>query len=122
MQFAELADRLKRAGSHAEYLRIQCVLIRATPGSSTAPFAQLLGWSTAAVHMLHSRRAKEGDAIFDLRGRGGRRHQSPQWATADPPSNNQPLHHGTRRLSCTPVDPPAERAKLRSNTSATNLS
>jgi transposase len=72
---ARLADRLKRAGSHAEYQRIQCVLIRATLGSSAAQIAQLLGWSTATVHVLHSCWAKEGDAIFDLRGRGGRRHQ-----------------------------------------------
>lgn len=72
---ARLADRLKRAGSHAEYQRIQCVLIRATLGSSAAQIAQLLGWSTATVHVLHSRWAKEGDAIFELRGRGGRRHQ-----------------------------------------------
>jgi transposase len=27
------------------------------------------------VHVLHSRWAKEGEAIFDVRGRGGRRHQ-----------------------------------------------
>ena len=72
---ARLAERLKRAGSHAEYQRIQCVLIRATLGSSAAQIAQLLGWSTATVHVLHSRWAKEGDTIFDLRGRGGRRHQ-----------------------------------------------
>ena len=31
---AALADRLKRAKSHAEYQRIQCVLIRATLGRS----------------------------------------------------------------------------------------
>lgn len=72
---SRLADRLKRASSHAEYQRIQCVLIRATLGSSATQIAQLLGWSTATVHVLHSRWAKEGDAIFDLRGRGGRRHQ-----------------------------------------------
>ncbi|MCB2019420.1 MAG: winged helix-turn-helix domain-containing protein [Rhizobacter sp.] len=72
---ARLAERLKRAASHAEYQRIQCVLIRATLGSSAAQIAQLLGWSTATVHVLHSRWAKEGDAIFELRGRGGRRHQ-----------------------------------------------
>ena len=72
---ARLAERLKRASSHAEYQRIQCVLIRATLGSSAAQIAQLLGWSTATVHVLHSRWAKEGDAIFELRGRGGRRHQ-----------------------------------------------
>ncbi len=70
-----LAERLKRAGSHSEYQRIQCVLIRATLGSSAAEIAQLLGWSTATVHVMHSRWAKEGEAIFEVRGRGGRHHQ-----------------------------------------------
>ena len=70
-----LAERLKQAGSHREYQRIQCVLIRATLGSSAGEIAQLLGWSTATVHVLHSRWAKEGDAIFDLRLRGGRHRQ-----------------------------------------------
>ena len=70
-----LADRLKRAKSHSEYQRIQCVLIRATLGSSAAAIAQLLGWSTATVHVLHSRWAKHGDAVFDVHARGGRRHQ-----------------------------------------------
>ena len=37
--------------------------------------AQLLGWSPATVHVIHSRWAMEGDAIFELRGRGGRHHQ-----------------------------------------------
>ena len=72
---ARLAERLKRACSHSEYQRIQCVLIRATLGSSAAQIADLLGWSTATVHVLHSRWSKEGDAIFDLRGRGGKHHQ-----------------------------------------------
>jgi len=72
---ARLAERLKRAGSQSEYQRIQCVLIRATLGSSAKEIAQLLGWSTATVHVMHSRWAKEGEAIFDVRGRGGRRNQ-----------------------------------------------
>lgn len=70
-----LAERLKQASSQAQYQRIQCVLIRATLGSSAAQIAQLLGWSTATVHVMHSRWAKQGDAIFELKGRGGRRHQ-----------------------------------------------
>jgi transposase len=70
-----LAERLKGASSHAEYQRIQCVLIRATLGSTAVEIAQLLGWSTATVHILHSRWSKEGDAVFELCGRGGRRHQ-----------------------------------------------
>ena len=73
---ARLAERLKEADSHSQYQRIQCVLIRATLGSSAAQIAQLLGWSTATVHVIHSRWAKEGDAIFELRMRGGRRHQN----------------------------------------------
>src|ERR1700712_6121614 len=70
-----LGERLKQASTHAEYQRIQCVLIRATLGSSAAQIAGLLGWSTATVHVLHSRWSMEGDAIFDARGRGGRHHQ-----------------------------------------------
>lgn len=70
-----LAERLKQASSHSQYQRIQCVLIRATLGSSAAQIAQLLGWSTATVHVMHSRWAKEGEAIFDVRRRGGRHNQ-----------------------------------------------
>ncbi len=70
-----LAERLKQASSHSQYQRIQCVLIRATLGSTAAEIAQLLGWSTATVHVMHSRWAKEGEAIFEVRARGGRRHQ-----------------------------------------------
>jgi transposase len=70
-----LADRLKQADSHTQYQRIQCVLIRATLGSSAAQIAQLLGWSTATVHVMQSRWAKEGESIFDVKRRGGRRHQ-----------------------------------------------
>ena len=72
---AALAERLKRAQSHSEYQRIQCVLIRATLGSTGKEIAQLLGWATSTVYVIHSRYAKEGDAIFDLRARGGRHHQ-----------------------------------------------
>ena len=70
-----LAERLKRAQSHSEYQRIQCVLIRATLGSTAKEIAQLLGWATTTVYVIHSRWAKEGEAIFDLRGRGGRHNQ-----------------------------------------------
>jgi len=70
-----LAERLKKASSHSQYQRIQCVLIRATLGSSAAEIGRLLGWSTATVHVMHSRWAKEGEAIFEVRERGGRHHQ-----------------------------------------------
>ena len=63
---ARLAGRLKQAGGHAECQRIQWVPIRAKLGRSAARIAQLLGWSTATVHVLHSRWAKGGDAIFEV--------------------------------------------------------
>ncbi len=70
-----LAERLKKARGHSEYQRIQCVLLRATLGSSAAEIARVLGWATPTVYNIHSRWAREGDAIFDLKPRGGRRHQ-----------------------------------------------
>jgi transposase len=79
-----LAERLKKAKGRPEYQRIQCVLIRATLDSTAAEIARLLGWSVATVHAIHSRWAKEGDAIFDLKAKGGRRNQylSPEEETA----------------------------------------
>ena len=70
-----LADRLKKAKGRPEFQRIQCVLIRATLDSSAAEIARLLGWSTETVHVIHSRWAKEGDVIFNLKAKGGRRNQ-----------------------------------------------
>ena len=70
-----LADRLKKAKGRREFQRIQCVLIRATLGSSAAEIARLLGWSTPTVHVIHSRWSKEGDSIFDLKAKGGRRNE-----------------------------------------------
>jgi transposase len=70
-----LAERLKKAKGRPEFQRIQCVLIRATLGSTAAEIAKLLGWSNETVHVIHSRWAKEGDAIFNLKAKGGRRNQ-----------------------------------------------
>ncbi len=70
-----LSARLKRAATVSESKRIQCVLMRLTLGAPAAQIAQVLGWSTATVHVIHSRWAKEGDTIFELTSRGGRRNQ-----------------------------------------------
>ncbi len=71
------SDRPKgsRRPRAARSTSVQCVLTRATLDSSAAQIVQLLGWSTAAVHEMHSRWAEQGEAIFDVGGRGGRRHQ-----------------------------------------------
>ena len=70
-----LAERLKKARRRPEYQRIQCVLLRATLGSSAAEIAKVLGWATTTVHNIHSRFAREGEAVFDLKPKGGRNHQ-----------------------------------------------
>lgn len=70
-----LAEQLKRAKGRPEFQRIQCVLIRATLGITAGEIARLLGWSTPTVHVIHSRWAKEGDAIFNLKAKGGRRNE-----------------------------------------------
>ena len=70
-----LKIRLKQATTIAEFQRIQCVLLRATLDCSASQIAQVLGWATATVHITHSRWAKEGQALFDLKGKGGRRNQ-----------------------------------------------
>jgi len=68
-----LTARLKQAKTIAEFQRIQCVLMRAVTDCSASQIAQVLGWATATVHITHSRWAKEGEAIFELKGKGGRR-------------------------------------------------
>jgi hypothetical protein len=65
-----LAERLKTASSHTEYQRIQCVLIRATLGSTAAEIGLLLDWSSVTVRIIHSRWHKEGDAIFGTAAAG----------------------------------------------------
>ena len=70
-----LKIRLKRATTIAEFQRIQCVLLRATLACSADQIAQVLGWATATVHITHSRWARQGEALFDLKGKGGRRNQ-----------------------------------------------
>lgn len=70
-----LAERLKKAKERSEFQRIQCILIRATLGSTGAEIARLLGWSVATVHILHSRYSREGDAVLEVKPRGGRRNQ-----------------------------------------------
>lgn len=97
---ARLAKRLKVANSHSEYQRIQCVLIPATLGGSAREIAQLRGWSTATVHVMHSRWAKEGDAIFEVRRRGGRHHQHLNTSTPQPRAGAGAGAAGADRAAC----------------------
>lgn len=71
-----LKARLRQAKTIAEFQRVQCVLMRVALGTSAAEIAQVLGWATATVHVMHSRWAKEGEALFELKGKGGRKHHN----------------------------------------------
>lgn len=68
---ARLADRITRADARVESPRFLRALVRAAPGNSAALVAQRTGGSTTAVPALRLRRSREGDAVFDVRGRGG---------------------------------------------------
>ena len=72
MTVEALKARLKQAKTIAEFQRVQCVLMRATLGCSAGEIAQALGWAVATVHITHSRWAREGEALFELKGKGGR--------------------------------------------------
>jgi len=71
-----LAERLKKAHMRSEYQRIQCILLRVTIGATAQDIAQVLGWSVNTVRVMHSRYAREGNAVFDIARRGGRRRQN----------------------------------------------
>ena len=73
---ARLSERLKATRDLHEYQRIQCVLMRLTLGCSAAEIALVLGWAPTTVHTIHSRWARDGDAVFDLRPKGGRRNEN----------------------------------------------
>ncbi|MDR0441359.1 MAG: hypothetical protein LBI59_10355 [Candidatus Accumulibacter sp.] len=72
---ARLEERLKKAKSREECQRIQCVLMRMTQGMRAKEVAQQVGWSVATVHIFQSRWAREGDEVFEVGKRGGRRRE-----------------------------------------------
>ena len=56
---ARLAERLKQAGSYAEYQRIQCVLIRATLGSSAGQIVLMPNCNRVLQQVLNECRGQE---------------------------------------------------------------
>lgn len=71
-----LAERLKKAEGKPEFQRIQCILLRVTLQAAAKDIAQVLGWTTGTVRVMHSHYAKQGEAFFDISKRGGRRRQN----------------------------------------------
>ena len=71
-----LAERLKKAEGKPEFQRIQCILLRATLGASAKDIAQVVGWTTGTVRVMHSQYAREGESFFEIARRGGRHRQN----------------------------------------------
>ena len=71
-----LAERLKKAEGKAEFQRIQCILLRVTLQAGAMDIAQVVGWTTGTVRVMHSNYAKQGNAFFDIAKRGGRHRQN----------------------------------------------
>lgn len=67
---------MKKAEGKPEFQRIQCILLWATLGASAKDIAQVVGWTTGTVRVMHSQYAKEGDTFFDVVHRGGRHRQN----------------------------------------------
>ena len=68
-----LTSLLDQAASKAEYQRVLCVWLRAALAMPAAEIATALGWSTGAVHNLHSRSLHEGASALLGGDHGGRR-------------------------------------------------
>jgi transposase len=68
----QLAARFARASSHAEHERILCVWLRASLGLSCQQIAAVLGWHPGSVRNLQARVLRDGAAVLEQPGRGGR--------------------------------------------------
>ena len=68
----QLVTLLAQATSPAEYERIMCVWLRASLGLSCQQMATVLGWHPGSVRNLQARVWREGVAVFEQPGRGGR--------------------------------------------------
>jgi transposase len=70
----ELKAALQRARTKAQFQRVQCLWLRAALGLDARQVATALGWGTSAVYNLQSDYLREGMAVLETPGRGGRRH------------------------------------------------
>jgi transposase len=71
-----LQPALKEARSKAEFQRVQCLWLRVALGLDANQVAQALGWRPTSVRRLQSQYWRQGEALWQRRGRGGRRHQN----------------------------------------------
>ena len=72
----QLAKALKQARSKSEFQRIQCLWLRASLGLGADQVAKAIGWQPTSVRRLQAQYLKEGEAVLQAVGRGGRRNQN----------------------------------------------
>jgi transposase len=70
----QLVTLLAQASSPAEYERVLCVWLRASRGLSCQQIATVLGWHPGSVRNLPARVLRDGVAVLQQAGRGGRHH------------------------------------------------
>jgi transposase len=70
-----LQKLLKKTRNKDEFLRVQCVWLRAEFGFNSNMTAKIIGWSAATVRKIWTRYLKEGEESLKGTGRGGRRRQ-----------------------------------------------
>jgi transposase len=71
----ELKAARARARTKGQHERVLCLWLRAALGLDARQVATALGWSVQAVYNFHARYLKEGLAVLEGPGRGGRRHR-----------------------------------------------
>lgn len=67
---------LKEARTKSQFQQVQCLWLRAALGLNANQIAQALGWQASSVRRLQARYWREGEALWQRRTRGGRRHQN----------------------------------------------
>jgi transposase len=67
---------LKEARNKVEFQRVQCLWLRAALGLNANQVAQALGWRPTSVRRLQAQYGRQGEALWQRPGRGGRRHQN----------------------------------------------
>ena len=71
----KLRRQVLKTRSKWQLQQVLAILLRATYHLPAGQIAELIGWNTASVYRMQARYLREGDAVFDGPGRGGRHHQ-----------------------------------------------
>ena len=71
-----LAQALRQTRSKAEFQGVQGGWLRGALGLNAKQVAEALGWRSTSVRRWQAQSGRRGEALWERRGRGGRRHQN----------------------------------------------